>query len=93
MAEVFAIKTVSRAGLYIAKVMSSFKKKLILPILELSEVCACHKRLEDAAVNVAAVQAMSDVWGRGEHVQCIHPAAGCIAGRENVSTALVDGAL
>ena len=42
---------------------------------------------------VAAAQAMSDIWGRGEHVQCIHPAAGCIAGRENVSTALVDGAL
>ena len=25
-------------------------------------------------------------------MQCIHPAAGCIAGRENVSTALATGA-
>ncbi|CAK0783492.1 hypothetical protein CVIRNUC_006691 [Coccomyxa viridis] len=30
------------------------------------------------------LKAMSHIWGRGEHVQCIHPAAGCIAGRENV---------
>jgi hypothetical protein len=29
-------------------------------------------------------QAMNDVWGQGQHVQCIHPAAGCIAGRDNV---------
>ena len=31
------------------------------------------------------MQAMSEIWGSGEHVQCIHPAAGCIAGRESVS--------
>jgi len=28
--------------------------------------------------------AMSRIWGTGEHVQCIHPLAGCIAGREDV---------
>jgi ketosteroid isomerase-like protein len=27
---------------------------------------------------------MSSIWGSGEHVQCIHPAAGCIAGRTSV---------
>ena len=43
--------------------------------------------------SVAAMQAMSDIWGSGEHVQCIHPAAGCIAGRENVSTASTAEAL
>ncbi|CAL5220593.1 g2633 [Coccomyxa viridis] len=30
------------------------------------------------------LKAMSEIWGTGEHVQCIHPAAGCIAGRDNV---------
>ena len=29
-------------------------------------------------------QDMSAVWGNGEHVQCIHPMAGCIAGRQDV---------
>lgn len=29
-------------------------------------------------------QAMNDIWGEGEQVQCIHPAAACIAGRQNV---------
>ena len=28
--------------------------------------------------------AMNRIWGTGEHVQCIHPAADCIAGREDV---------
>lgn len=28
--------------------------------------------------------AMAAIWGRGDHVQCIHPAAGCIAGRDSV---------
>lgn len=28
--------------------------------------------------------AMSRIWGNGEHVQCIHPVAECIAGREDV---------
>ena len=28
--------------------------------------------------------AMSQIWGTGQHVQCIHPAAECIAGREDV---------
>lgn len=30
--------------------------------------------------------AMSQIWGTGQHVQCIHPAAECIAGREDVMT-------
>lgn len=30
------------------------------------------------------VAAMSQIWGSGEHVQCIHPAAECIAGRDDV---------
>ncbi|CAL8464307.1 g3842 [Coccomyxa elongata] len=29
-------------------------------------------------------KAMDDIWGQGEPVQCIHPAAACIAGRQNV---------
>lgn len=28
--------------------------------------------------------AMSKIWGTGDHVQCIHPVANCIAGREDV---------
>lgn len=31
-----------------------------------------------------SIQAMSDIWGHGDHVQCIHPAAECIEGREDV---------
>lgn len=27
---------------------------------------------------------MAAAWGAGEHVQCVHPGAGCIAGREAV---------
>ena len=27
---------------------------------------------------------MAAIWGKGEHVQCIHPAAGCIVGRTSV---------
>ncbi|KAI3433936.1 hypothetical protein D9Q98_003738 [Chlorella vulgaris] len=30
---------------------------------------------------------MSEVWGKGEHVQCIHPLCACIAGR----TAVMEG--
>ncbi len=30
--------------------------------------------------------AMSQIWGSGDHVQCIHPAAECIAGRQDVMT-------
>ena len=30
------------------------------------------------------LDAMAVVWGKGAHVQCIHPAAECIAGREDV---------
>ena len=29
-------------------------------------------------------QAMEEVWGEGEHVQCVHPVSLCVAGRENV---------
>ncbi|EIE18660.1 hypothetical protein COCSUDRAFT_59969 [Coccomyxa subellipsoidea C-169] len=35
-------------------------------------------------IQVHVLQAMNDIWGQGEHVQCIHPAAACIAGRQNV---------
>lgn len=27
---------------------------------------------------------MQEIWGHGEHVQCLHPAANCIQGREDV---------
>ncbi len=30
------------------------------------------------------VQAMATIWGEGDHVQCIHPVSGVIAGREDV---------
>mmetsp|Transcript_27717 Transcript_27717/g.49490 ORF Transcript_27717/g.49490 Transcript_27717/m.49490 type:complete len:209 (-) Transcript_27717:282-908(-) len=30
------------------------------------------------------VKAMGEIWGKGEHVQCVHPWAGCIAGHEEV---------
>ena len=30
------------------------------------------------------MQAMEEVWGEGEHVQCVHPVSLCVAGRENV---------
>lgn len=33
-----------------------------------------------------AVQRMGEIWGHGDHVQCIHPGANCIAGREQVGT-------
>ena len=32
-----------------------------------------------------SLAAMADIWGAGEHVQCVHPGAGCIAGRQAVS--------
>ena len=28
---------------------------------------------------------MEDIWGHGEHIQCMHPAANCIEGRDLVS--------
>lgn len=28
---------------------------------------------------------MAAVWGVGEHIQCIHPVSGVIAGRDDVS--------
>lgn len=31
-----------------------------------------------------SLAAMADVWGKGEHVQCIHPLGNCIAGRQAV---------
>lgn len=27
---------------------------------------------------------MDAVWGKGDHIQCIHPGAGCVAGRDSV---------
>jgi hypothetical protein len=35
-----------------------------------------------------AAQAMDAVWGEGDQVQVIHPAAACIAGRAMVSVAV-----
>jgi ketosteroid isomerase-like protein len=37
-----------------------------------------------AAFTSGSLSMMSATWGRGDHVQCIHPAAGCIAGRDDV---------
>ena len=33
---------------------------------------------------------MTDIWGHGEHIQCIHPAANCIEGRDSVSLQVLD---
>jgi hypothetical protein len=30
---------------------------------------------------------MDAVWGKGDHIQIVHPGSACIAGRELVSTA------
>lgn len=30
------------------------------------------------------LKAMANIWGEGDHVQCIHPVASCIAGRADV---------
>jgi len=37
-----------------------------------------------AAFQSGSLKDMSAIWGAGAHVQCIHPAAGCIAGRQSV---------
>ncbi|PSC68639.1 F-box SKIP8 [Micractinium conductrix] len=37
-----------------------------------------------AAFQSGSLAAMSEVWGSGEHVQCIHPLSGCVAGRKAV---------
>ncbi len=37
------------------------------------------------AFESGSLKAMTAVWGTGDHVQCIHPLAGCIAGRQAVS--------
>lgn len=36
---------------------------------------------------------MGEIWGAGDHVQCVHPLAGCIAGREEVTHVSVHGIL
>ena len=36
------------------------------------------------AFESGSYKAMAAVWGEGEHVQCIHPGSGCIAGSEAV---------
>ncbi|KAL4423514.1 hypothetical protein ABPG77_003647 [Micractinium sp. CCAP 211/92] len=36
------------------------------------------------AFQSGSLAAMADVWGKGEHVQCIHPLGNCIAGRQAV---------
>lgn len=37
------------------------------------------------AFQSGSLRDMAAVWGKGEHVQCVHPGAGCIAGRDAVS--------
>lgn len=37
-----------------------------------------------AAFEHCNLQAMKEIWGDGDHVQCLHPAANCIEGREDV---------
>jgi UvrB/uvrC motif/SnoaL-like domain len=32
------------------------------------------------AFRASDMQAMADIWGWGDHVQCIHPGSGCLAG-------------
>lgn len=59
--------------------------------------CFCRKRRDDNRLAVEEANdafydafrggnyvAMAKIWGSGAHVQCIHPAAECIAGREDV---------
>ena len=59
----------------------------------------CNSSLHPAPLLVlpllqsGSVAAMSEVWGKGEHVQCIHPLAGCIAGRQAVRALLAPLAL
>ena len=38
-----------------------------------------------AAMQSADLAAMQQIWGHGQHVQCIHPVSNCLAGREDVS--------
>lgn len=44
-----------------------------------------------AALQAGSLKDMAGVWGSGEQVQCVHPGAGCIAGREAVSVWLGAG--
>lgn len=37
-----------------------------------------------AAFQSGSLPAMGEVWGKGEHVQCIHPLGSCVAGRQAV---------
>ncbi|KAL0049882.1 hypothetical protein WJX82_011628 [Trebouxia sp. C0006] len=37
-----------------------------------------------AAFEHCNLQAMKEIWGNGDQVQCLHPAANCIEGREDV---------
>lgn len=57
-----------------------------------SRPCILTSHKETPLSNLrCSLQAMSEIWGSGEHVQCIHPAAGCIAGRDNVSQHYLQG--
>jgi len=60
-------------------------------------VSSCRRRRQDSrlaveeanekfyqAFRTGNLQLMSQIWGSGAHIQCIHPAAECIANREQV---------
>ena len=34
-------------------------------------------------------QLMRRIWGKGSHVQCLHPMTPCLAGHDDVSTSLL----
>jgi len=36
------------------------------------------------AFQTGNLKAMSEIWGTGEHIQCVHPGSACIAGRTSV---------
>lgn len=46
-------------------------------------VADCNERFYQA-FRSSSMSAMREVWGRGQHVQCLHPGAACIAGSEQV---------
>lgn len=37
-----------------------------------------------AAMQNGDLAAMEAIWGQGPHVQCLHPASNCLAGRSDV---------
>lgn len=50
---------------------------------------ACCSKFDKLLTQLVSIlQAMEEIWGYGEHIQCMHPAANCIAGRNLVSSVL-----